>query len=758
MIYRYTDHLEKEIIDSLGRRTQEIYDKLNRIAEVQKYSSSGQLLAHSSFTYDGRGNKILQHEKNLFQDQSFGNYEVGTTYDGMSQKTSETEQGERTTKYTYQNGRLHAITKPDGVVLTHIYDPLGRLRELISSDSTIHYCYSYDLNDNLLKAEDLGYSLITERSYDTLNHLVFEKQATGFEVRYTYDHHNRIKEICFRNGKITYLYSPTSLISASRHFNSELPYTFTQQTDWRGKVISATLPNGVNISYHWDEVGRCVEIESTPFQQSLSYDAVSNLTATTVRDPIASYDATFAYDELNQIVQETGPFNNLYAFDSLQNRRDKNGIPCDIDEYNQLTSDRIDSFTYDQNGRRTAKNNSQYTYDALGRLTTFNDDSQRIDYRYDPFGRRIERRDSDATVQYLYQFDTEIGAYENGSLREFRAIHGQFAPFAIELEGSVYSPIRNHRGDICVLLDGQRAPVSTYRYDAFGEFSSHGIVESPWLFSGQRYDGETHLYHFAKREYDPIQGRWLTPDPLGFADGPNLYAYVHNNPLIYVDPYGLVTRDLYDKEIHAAGRGAYRGVTNAAFSPIDTLGRYKNYSKTLLNAVNTGDYSEIKNKWQQKSFEGKIQFSFERIAEVGTFVCLAKGILSRGALQGAWRGGQYVLRTTTSRYLRRQLTGESNVETAKGPKSAKDALLTTKYDEKVSRLKHEVNEWLGHGSKFVRNKANDPIFVSQNGLRRVRFDFNRTHPHDNPHMHIEMFSEGKWEGVGQIYPKDTLHH
>ncbi len=225
-------------------------------------------------------------------------------------------------------------------------------------------------------------------------------------------------------------------------------------------------------------------------------------------------------------------------FSVVQNRRDKNGVPCTIDEYNQLTSDSIDSFTYDQNGRRTSKNNSQYTYDALGRLTTFNDGSQRIDYRYDPFGRRIERQDSDATVQYLYQFDTEIGAYENDSLREFRAIHGQFAPFAIELEGKVYSPIRNHRGDICVLLDNQRTPVSTYRYDAFGEFSSHGI-DSPWLFSGQRYDDETHLYHFAKREYDPVQGRWLTPDPLGFVDGPNLYAYVGNNPLIYVDPFGL---------------------------------------------------------------------------------------------------------------------------------------------------------------------------------------------------------------------------
>ena len=36
----------------------------------------------------------------------------------------------------------------------------------------------------------------------------------------------------------------------------------------------------------------------------------------------------------------------------------------------------------------------------------------------------------------------------------------------------------------------------------------------------------------------PSVGGWLTPDPVGFADGPNLYAYVHNHPLTMVDPDG----------------------------------------------------------------------------------------------------------------------------------------------------------------------------------------------------------------------------
>ena len=129
-----------------------------------------------------------------------------------------------------------------------------------------------------------------------------------------------------------------------------------------------------------------------------------------------------------------------------------------------------------------------------------------------------------------------MGLYNDG-LKEFRILHGK-TPLAIELSGLLYTPIKNHRGDICQLLTFQ-GPAAVYRYNAFGLYSYSGTIDSPWLFSSQRYDQSTLLYHFDKREYDPTIGRWLTPDPLGFADGPNLYAYVKNNPLIYVDPYGL---------------------------------------------------------------------------------------------------------------------------------------------------------------------------------------------------------------------------
>ena len=377
---------------------------------------------------------------------------------------------------------------------------------------------------------------MTFRNYDSLNRIIQELIGTGFATNYSYDYQNRLTEVSFLDVKIAYQYTPTQLTSVSRYQNNQFLYTYSQTHNLQNKPTQITLPNQAFISYHWDKKGRCIQIDSPTHQQSLTYDALGNLTQTSVQDPLGSYTSTYSYDHLNQLIQETGPFTQTYNYDSVHNRRFQNSVPQQVDTLNQILQDGINSYSYDLNSRRTAKGDSLYTYDALGRLTSFVQGSTQITYKYDPFGRLIEKRTPSNTVFFLYQLDTELGLYNDG-LKEFRILHGK-TPLAIELAGLLYTPIKNHRGDICQLLTFQ-GPAATYRYNAFGLYTHSGNIDSPWLFSSQRYDYATSLYHFDKREYDPHIGRWLTPDPLGFADGPNLYAYVNNNPLIYVDPYGL---------------------------------------------------------------------------------------------------------------------------------------------------------------------------------------------------------------------------
>ena len=83
--------------------------------------------------------------------------------------------------------------------------------------------------------------------------------------------------------------------------------------------------------------------------------------------------------------------------------------------------------------------------------------------------------------------------------------------------------------------------ICDFHKPAFGEEVFSG--KSPWRFSSKRVDNSG-LVYYGRRYYQPHLGRWLTPDPAGFTDGMNLYAFVHNDPLTHCDEYGLFTMPL----------------------------------------------------------------------------------------------------------------------------------------------------------------------------------------------------------------------
>lgn len=65
---------------------------------------------------------------------------------------------------------------------------------------------------------------------------------------------------------------------------------------------------------------------------------------------------------------------------------------------------------------------------------------------------------------------------------------------------------------------------------------------------------------FGARVYDPSMGRWLTKDPIGFGGGDaNLYGYVANDPVNWVDPSGLISEEYRQRGAKFAGVGVVVG-------------------------------------------------------------------------------------------------------------------------------------------------------------------------------------------------------
>jgi RHS repeat-associated protein len=83
-------------------------------------------------------------------------------------------------------------------------------------------------------------------------------------------------------------------------------------------------------------------------------------------------------------------------------------------------------------------------------------------------------------------------------------------------------------------------------YDVWGKVIQDSNPSfQPFGFAGGLYDRDTGLVRFGARDYDAETGRWTTKDPIGFAGGDtNLYGYVVNDPVNWIDPLGLTQRDI----------------------------------------------------------------------------------------------------------------------------------------------------------------------------------------------------------------------
>jgi RHS repeat-associated protein len=115
-----------------------------------------------------------------------------------------------------------------------------------------------------------------------------------------------------------------------------------------------------------------------------------------------------------------------------------------------------------------------------------------------------------------------------------------------------------------MLTDNAKTNVWWARYEPFGRVHATGGTLTQNLgLPGQWFQLENGLAYNWHRHYDPTTGRYTTADPLGFVDGPSLYAYARSNPQRFVDPSGQFVPVL----VGAGAAAAYIFTPNVANAP-----------------------------------------------------------------------------------------------------------------------------------------------------------------------------------------------
>jgi len=271
--------------------------------------------------------------------------------------------------------------------------------------------------------------------------------------------------------------------------------------------------------------------------------------------------ASYTYDTLNRLIEAVSPLptNPLesYNYDEVGNRvnSNQNGASA-FNQANQLLEDASFTYQYDNNGNLTRKTNkvtlafTNYEYDAENKLARVVSNGTVADYRYDGLGRRVEKQVTQGpttnVTRYIYDNEDILLELDGSNNLTARYTHGPGIdePLIMEKGGASFFYHADGLGSVTELTNSSGTVVQSYTYSSFGKIESQvdpNFVQ-PYTFTSREFDPETGLYFYRARYYDSSSGRFLQQDPIGFAGGStNLYKYVGNNPVNWVDPTGLVS-------------------------------------------------------------------------------------------------------------------------------------------------------------------------------------------------------------------------
>ncbi len=228
-----------------------------------------------------------------------------------------------------------------------------------------------------------------------------------------------------------------------------------------------------------------------------------------------------------------------------------------VNGLNQTVSALGTALAYDGRGNLTTVGGvATYGYDAANRLTSA---AGVATLSYDPLGRLYQVSDG-ATTRFGYD-GGEIVLETDGSNAVLRRyVKGTGADETIAwYEGAGTSSRRwlmeDERGSVVAVADDTGAAIAINTYDEYGRPGSGNLGR--FQYTGQAYIASLGLYYYKARFYAPSLGKFLQPDPIGYAGGMNLYAYVEGDPVNWSDPSGAFKcKNIYDQIGYTDSEGA----------------------------------------------------------------------------------------------------------------------------------------------------------------------------------------------------------
>ena len=507
-------------------------------------------------TFDSKGNLLSVTDAN--------SHATAYTYDAMDRLQTRTDPLFNIETYQYDAaGNLSTFTDRRGKVATSTYDGLNRktftgfgtVGTPPTYDSTI--TYTYDEGNRLASVVDSVTGTITSK-FDRLGRLISEQTPQG-TATYDYDPANRRTSMTVAGQTfVSYNYDNANRLTQIAQGAATVSFAY----DSGNRRTSLTLPNGIVMSY--------------------GYDNASELTGITYTNGGTTLGTlTYAYDLAGRRTQMGGSYAQI-------------GLPLGVSEAeynanNQLTEWGTASPSYDANGNMTSDGVNTLTWNSRNQLASMN--SSAISFQYDPYGRRSTKTVAGVATNYLYDGVNVAQELSGGSPIASLLSGGLDEVFTRTDSTGAANFLTDALGSTINLTNSSGSSVAQYAYEPFGNTTvTSGSSTDEFQYTGRENDG-TGVYFYRNRYYSPTLQRFISEDPIGMlGSGPNLYAYVNNNPISNTDPLGLWTGQL-----GLSGSLSFGGFTfSAGFEvAVDTQGNIAPYFVPIGVAASAGEDASL---------------------------------------------------------------------------------------------------------------------------------------------------------------------